>query len=99
MPTESDFRLEAKADEKSKVICNYCDSEIGEVYTAHQTPTGRSTGRSEEDIDLDIRHIVRDHLPQCEQKEKIPSRADYESRTPNQPPETAPLPHQRSVGR
>lgn len=99
MPTDNDYRLEAKADAHSKLICNYCDREIGEVYTAHQTPTGRATGRSEEDIDLDIQHIVRNHLPQCEQKGKISDPADYENRTPNKPPETAPMPNQRSAGR
>ena len=66
MTTDQDYRLEPQSGPLSKVICNHCDREIGEVHTAATTPTGsKAQGSSEEDITLRARNLVGDHLQQC----------------------------------
>lgn len=86
MPTEQDYRLEPQDGPLTKVFCSYCDSEIGEVYTASNTLTGRSTGRSEEEIGVEVDGVVREHLRECE---KQPARdpSSYVNELPNRPPE------------
>lgn len=86
MPTEQDYRLEPQDGPLSKVYCNHCGSEIGEIYTATSTLTGRSTGRSEEEVGSDVNDLVREHLSRCEQQ---PARdpGGYVNEFPNRPPE------------
>lgn len=86
MATAHDYRLEAQDGPLTKVYCNHCDSEIGEVYTATNTPTGRKTGRSEEEIGLEVDDLVRQHLHHCEQQSGTDP-ASYTNELPNRPPE------------
>ena len=93
MPTEQDYRLQPQLGPLSKVICNYCDREIGEVYTAAQTSTGVRAGQSEEQITLKINDLVRDHFAQAH-PEQSNDASSYENDSPRRPPQKEPLRHQ-----
>lgn len=94
MPTEQDYRLEAQDGPLTKVFCSYCGSEIGEVYTASSTLTGRSTGRTEEEIGVEIDDLIREHLHQCE-KQPASDPGSYVNDLPNRPPEKGSIKKQR----
>lgn len=92
MATENDYRLQPRNDELSNVICNRCESEIGELYVAQQTTTGRDTGRTEAEVTTEARQIVREHLGQCPQRDRPPEASEAQAATP---PKRAPLDKRR----
>ncbi|MFG0262833.1 MAG: hypothetical protein ACF788_10630 [Novipirellula sp. JB048] len=92
MATENDYHLQPRNDELSDVICNRCESEIGEVYVAQQTMAGRDTGRTEAEVTTDARQIVQEHLEQCPQRDRAPEASETQAATP---PKTAPLDKRR----
>ena len=88
MPTEQDYRLQPESGPLSKVICNRCNREVGEVYTATRTPTRVKAGQSDEDVTLQARDLIREHLAQEHQGEPDEV-ASYENSSPRRPPEQA----------
>lgn len=90
MPTEADYHLEPQSGPLSKVICERCGQEIGEVYTASQTPTGVKAGPSDEELELNIRDLVSDHLDKFHHGEPDTA-ATYEDQSTHHQPVRAPM--------
>lgn len=95
MATEQDYRLKPQDNEMSQVICNLCDTPIGEVYVAQQTTTGRDTGRSEIDVTKDALEIAEEHVHKCVNRDEKANPAEFSNDSANRPPQTAPLDKRR----